>query len=181
MLELRRATPADAPALASVHIRSWQETYAGLMPDGVLESMTDQAALDRRTQLWQGILTKGAELVFVAVRGGEVVGFTSGAAGTFLTSNSLTDDFTADAELSTLYLLKSAQGRGTGRALLRALAAELAARGNRSLLLWVLANNPARAFYEHLGGAVVGERQEKVSGAVLNEVAYGWSDLRALL
>ena len=87
----------------------------------------------------------------------------------------------ADAQVFTLYLLNSAQGQGAGRELVWALAAELAARGNRSLLLWVLANNPARALYEHLGGAVVGERTEKVGGAVLNEVAYGWKGLGALL
>jgi ribosomal protein S18 acetylase RimI-like enzyme len=176
MAELRRARLTDAPALASVHLRSWAQSYRSLMPDAALDAMTSQAALDRRAQFWHKLLHKGREIVFVAVQGGEVVGFASGTTGTFLT-----DDFMADAEVFTLYLLNSAQGQGSGRALLRAMAAELAAQGAHSLLLWVLANNPARAFYEHLGGAVVGERQETVKGAVLEEVAYGWSDLRALL
>ena len=54
-------------------------------------------------------------------------------------------------------------------------------QGHGAAALWVLgANVPARLFYERLGGAVVGERQDGESGAILAELAYGWSDLSHL-
>ena len=40
MVELREATPADAPALAAVQVASWRAAYRGLMPDGVLAGLS---------------------------------------------------------------------------------------------------------------------------------------------
>ena len=55
-------------------------------------------------------------------------------------------------------------------------------RGMRSMLLWVLASNqPSRAFYEQLGGIYVQTKPYEIGGATLQEVAYGWPDLPALL
>ena len=73
-------------------------------------------------------------------------------------------------------MLRSAQGVGLGRALVRGLA-----RGHRSMMLWVLDVNSTRAFYEHLGGVVIGEKTEPVPGGELREVAYGWPRLDALI
>ncbi len=60
-----------------------------------------------------------------------------------------------EAEIATLYLLRSAQGTGLGRALFIAGARVMAARGAGALVLWVLRDNlNARGFYERLGGVV---------------------------
>jgi hypothetical protein len=42
----------------------------------------------------------------------------------------------------------------------------------------VLKNNPACGFYECLGGQFLREKQIKIGGADLLEVAYGWADIR---
>ena len=44
-------------------------------------------------------------------------------------------------------------------------------------MIWVLADNPARFFYERMGGRRVGERDERLWGALLHEIGYGWSSL----
>ena len=170
--DLRRAAPDDAPALARVHVASWAETYQGLMPGEFLAAMTGEARRERRQIMWRQTLEADKESVLVAVQDGEVVGFVSGGP----------TDFTGyDAELLTLYVLRSAQGVGLGRALVRGLARDLAARGHRSMLLWVLDANPTRAFYEHLGGLMIAEKTETVPGGELREVAYGWAELGTLL
>jgi len=38
-MELRRAEPPDAIALARVHVRSWQAAYRKLMPDDYLDQL----------------------------------------------------------------------------------------------------------------------------------------------
>jgi hypothetical protein len=53
--------------------------------------------------------------------------------------------------------------------------------GFGSALVWVLAGNPSRFFYEALGGAVAGRREENFAGTVLQEIGYGWKDLEAWL
>jgi len=80
------------------------------------------------------------------------------------------------AEVSELYILRSAQRQGTGSNLMRAMAGALSKRGHRAMSLWVLEENePARGFYERLGGTVIAERRGR-----LRELAYAWPALRQL-
>jgi hypothetical protein len=47
-IAIRRARPADAPAIARVRIDSWRSTYRGIMPDAYLDGMQVEAS----TALW---------------------------------------------------------------------------------------------------------------------------------
>ncbi|EYB69418.1 Acetyltransferase [Deinococcus phoenicis] len=170
---VRPAVPADAPALAHVHTASWQETYTGLMPPDFLARMTDGAAHERRRQMWEGAATDPAQIVLVAEQDGAVIAFASGGPAR--------DHPGVDAELYTLYALKSAHGQGLGRALLHALAQELQAGGARNLALWVLDVNPTRQWYARLGGREAGEKTQAIPGSgELREVRLVWDDLARL-
>ncbi len=79
-----------------------------------------------------------------------------------------------------MYLLRQHQRRGLGRRLLGAVARGLLADGKRSMLAWVLAENPSRPFYETAGGKLLGSQEIEIGGAALKEVAYGWDDIRTL-
>jgi hypothetical protein len=57
-------------------------------------------------------------------------------------------------------------------------AQDLAGRGFRSLIIWVLKDNPARGFYERLGGRLAAEKVVEIGGRQLVDVAYVWPDLR---
>jgi hypothetical protein len=50
-----------------------------------------------------------------------------------------------------------------------------------ALLLWVLAENLSRTFYERLGGRPVDEKTVNIGGVPLIEVAYGWLDSQILI
>ena len=49
--------------------------------------------------------------------------------------------------------------------------------GCDTAVLWMLADNPTRFFYEGMGGAIVGGRRERFAGADVDEVAYAWRNL----
>jgi len=68
-----------------------------------------------------------------------------------------------------LYVRPEQRGRGVGRALLAALAAECERRGYRRLEWWVLDwNEPALAFYDSLGAIAMSEwTVQRVAGAPL--------------
>lgn len=170
---IRRAIPADASALAWVHVSSWQDTYAGLMPAEFLAGMTDAAARERRRTFWDRHVGSPDHVTLVAELGGEVVAFVSGGPASH--------DSGHDAELHTLYALPHAKGLGLGRRLTAALAEELRARGFQSLFLWVLEVNPTRAFYLHLGGREAGEKIESVPGGELREIQVVWDELASLI
>jgi Acetyltransferase (GNAT) family len=74
-----------------------------------------------------------------------------------------------------------APAQGVGRQLLGAVAGALAAEGRRSMLTLVLARNPSRPFYEAVGGEQLGSQEiEMIEVIALEEVAYGWDDIRSL-
>ena len=70
---------------------------------------------------------------------------------------------------------------GLGRRLLDALFRQLRADGCDTAVLWMLADNPTRFFYEGLGGERVGQRVDTMAGTDVEEIAYAWRDLDAPL
>ena len=103
-----------------------------------------------------------------------VVGFASGGA-------SRGPALSHEIEIFTLYLRDEFHGRGIGKDLFLKLSERLAVRSNGSLVVWVLDGNPARYFYEALGGKIIARRDGSMGGAEIEEVAYGWEDIRELI
>jgi ribosomal protein S18 acetylase RimI-like enzyme len=167
------AGPADAEALALVHVRAWRETYRGMLPDAYLARMSeaDFARRFRRALTFPG----ANEVTLAAAARHSLLGYVQGGP-----SRAGVD---GEAEIATLYLLREAQGYGLGRRLLVGAARTMAAQGARSLMLSVLQDNVhARGFYEHLGGVADPPRPERgPGGSLLNEVAYRWADISRLL
>ena len=162
-LVIRRARPADAGAVARVQVQSWREAYRGIVPTEYL----DQLSVAAHERQWRRSLASGT-WAFVAELENQIVGFGSG--GLSRTRRDIT------GELHLLYLIRACHRRGIGRALFDACHYELARGGHRGLLVWVLAENDARRFYERLGGELSGESVVTIAGARLREVAYVWRD-----
>lgn len=166
---IRFATPQDAEAIAATHCASWEEHYRGLIPDDVI----DRRTFDLRLEMWTGFLSEPDRFTLVACdEAGNVVGF---ASATVL--DPAQSGF--DAYLQMLYLRAREKGAGTGRALLRACARELAARGCRNMALRTLRLNPARGFYEHLGARLL-PPDFPLDGGHFDDVAYAFDDLTRL-
>ena len=153
-MTIRKAVLSDAPAVATVHVRSWQSTYRGHMPDSYLDNLS----VESRTAMWERLIPSGN--VWVALADDEVVGFAC-------VGPSREPD--AASELCAIYLLSTAQGTGLAHPLARA-----ALEGFTDIVLWVLENNyRARRFYERLGFVPDGPtRQETFGDIVINELRY---------
>ena len=172
MIRIRAATVADARGIAEVHVASWRESYAGIVPDEYLAAL----AVEERERRWVSGLDDPDNPSFVYVAEDEsrrIVGFASGGPRH-------DGDAVYAGELYAIYLLRVWQGQGVGRRLVAAVARTLAERDMRSMLLWVFAENPARRFYEALGGQYLAEQQFELGGRMLTEVGYGWLNTSAL-
>jgi GNAT superfamily N-acetyltransferase len=165
---VRPATAADAAALATVHVRSWQAAYRGLLP----QQMLDGLSVEQRTEQWRTILAEDApagRATFVAVGGDDVLGFANLAP-----SRDDDTDPGATGELIAIYARPTEFGTGVGRALMAAALEWFAGEGYREASLWVLDGN-ARAigFYEHSGWTPDGTRKEDVlRGHPVTELRY---------
>ena len=172
-VRIRRGTPEDAPAIASVRVDTWRSAFRGLLADALLDGL-DTTSI---TASWRrGLETiDPTRVTYVAEIGHDIIGFASGGRARHATGAYL-------GEVYALYVRDAHQGKGIGRALLRASAAELVRRGLTPIVIWTLFNNPAsRGFYESLGGTVIGEKREPFEGHELHEVAYGWLDPAPLI
>ena len=171
-IEIRRATPADAPGIAQVRVDSWRTTYRGLIPDAYLDGMQVDASI----ALWDRVLTAApnATSVFVATHDGAVVGFAAG--------NPLAEPrHGANAELTAVYLRREFQHAGIGHRLVAAVVGAQRDNGASAMIVWTIAGNKgARRFYEALGGELVVEQPFQWDGMDLVEAGYVWRDLNAL-
>ena len=170
---IRKALVYDAQAIAKVHIDSWRTAYASILSSEFLASLS----YEQRQKMWNSILSSpnGQSFVYVAeTPDHQVVGLASAGPRR-------EEDPVYQGEIYALYLLHSYQRQGIGRELFKAAVTELNRRGMPSLLIWVLAANPARAFYEGLGGTYMREKEIEIGGQRLVEVAYGWKDTRFLI
>lgn len=140
------------------------------MPQTFLDSL-DVAA---RAEDWKTWLDMPGLHALVAEKDGELCGFASGGALREPISEFSTE---FSAEIYALYLLPSAKGQGIGRLLIQHLVDELHANGFDSVAVWVLAENPSRDFYEHLGATQIAQKIIQIGGVDLLEVAYGWHDI----
>jgi len=179
MIRIRRARNKDAAAIGRVHVETWQATYAGMLPDAMLAGMSDV----RQSAYWSRVLADPRESRGVFVADDEdmgVVGF--GSCGPMRDPpEGLSGREIRVGEVYTLYVEPDSQDHGLGRRLLDALFRQLRADGCDAAVLWMLAKNPTRFFYEGLGGVRVGDRVDTMGGVDVEEVAYAWHDLEAPL
>jgi L-amino acid N-acyltransferase YncA len=166
-MKIREATKQDIPSIASVHVASWQSTYRGIVSDTFLDSLKTEQFIQR----WESIFKKNPLVLVAENDENKVVGFISGGPSRF-------PEHPFEAELYAVYLLKDVQRQGTGKKLLLELVRRLVSRGYRSMLVWVLKKNPARKFYEKMGGTPVTENLIDIGGQKHPEMAYGWHSLQ---
>jgi ribosomal protein S18 acetylase RimI-like enzyme len=167
---VRPARLEDAKAIAKIEVETWRSTYAGMLPDRVLLNMSER----RQTSSWASFLRHRPEDVMVGQNGGTLVGF-----GNCGTQRDSTIRFAG--EIYTLYVAPDRQSSGLGRDLLLSLFQRLVHTGHATALVWVVRANPARFFYERMGGQQIMHRKIPVGGQPVEAVAYGWRDLSEVL
>ncbi len=164
-VQVRRATPSDAQAIAEIHVASWQVAYRGLFPDEALDRLS---VAERQAQWTQG-LANSHSTIWVSEEGRRVTGFV-------LACPSRDADAPASqfAEIAALYIHPNFWGTGCGRALCEAVFDHLRQTSVQAVIVWALTGNiPARHFYEHIGFAPDdGRRDITLYGTTLPEIRY---------
>ena len=154
----RDATAADIPALAELHVTTWNATY----------NTTRGPTIATRTWQWNQVFAKEHRRDFVLVladRSGRLIGFTWGKP----------DDGEFEGQLSKIYLRWEYHGLGLGRRMMEETARRFLDRGIHSFILFAELSNPTLGFYDRMGGERLLDDRGQFGGA------YGWRDARRLL
>src|SRR5262249_27161609 len=70
LIEIRRATPSDAVAVAATHDEAWRAAYQGVIPGPELEKLINRRGAD----WWDGAIRKGSR-ISVLVFGDRIAGY----------------------------------------------------------------------------------------------------------
>lgn len=166
----REATAEDIPQIARVHLESWRKSYTKIVSPEYLEKMSIKKRIEAFEKNFSG---KDFYKMFVAEdseRG--IVGFAD-----FGKSKG---ESAFEANLYAIYFLRKFQRKGIGGNLFRLCQREMLANNLNSMSLDALEVSPYRAFYEKMGGRIVGEGTHYLAGIEYKTVIYGWNDLRNL-
>ena len=160
---IRPARIDDGAAVRRTHVAAWRATYRGVMPDEFLDAMDPE-----QSQRWIDVLANLPEDQAVAVADpgdGTIAGFAS--VGPEREGERVGELFAINCDPRWFSV-------GVGKALLDWAERELARRGHRQAVLWVVAaNDRARRFYERNGWHADGRaRVEEVGGGPVSEVRY---------
>src|SRR5262249_53777845 len=160
---IREATAADVPALARLHVTTFNETHAPVLMNG--------PTYEVREHQWRQAFESvdGGWFCFVIeTPGGELIGFAK-------RQRYAHPDHPAFAgQLHNVYLLLEYHRRGLARRLLGHVARRFLSQGISSMLLFGDAQNPSNRFYETLGADKLFASNGEFHGG------YGWRDLRRL-
>ena len=164
LIEVRRAKPSDASAIASTHDEAWRNAYQGIIPGAELEKLINRRGPD----WWDSAIRKGSRIAILAF-GDDIAGYAN-------YGRNRARSLYYDGEIYELYLRPEFQGLGFGRKLFAAARRDLGQSGLQSLVVWALSDNdPAVSFYRQLGGKAVARSSERFGTKVLDKVAYAWN------
>ncbi len=154
----RDAVTADVPALAELHVTTWNATY----------NTTRGPTVETRARQWNQVFANENRRDFVLVledRTGRLIGFTWGKPhqGEF------------EGELSKIYLRWEYHGLGLGRRMMSETARRFLARDIHSFILHAERSNPTLGFYDRMGGDRLLDERGQFHGS------YAWRDMHTLI
>ncbi|MDJ0521005.1 MAG: GNAT family N-acetyltransferase [Planctomycetota bacterium] len=142
---IREAQLRDAEAIGRLHARAWKTAYRGILPDAILDGITEEARIEQRRKALREPFRPDV-VNWVIEDEGTVRGWAS-------TATARDDDLGSETfELLAIYLVPDDVGRGYGRRLMEHCVAEGRRLGFAEMTMWVLAGNErAQRFYAKAG------------------------------
>jgi ribosomal protein S18 acetylase RimI-like enzyme len=163
---IRRATVADAAAIAALHAASWRSAYRGIFKDTTLGPALDG---ERRAH-WSGKLAAMVpdDTVLIAGDVGFIAVWAAGDPG-------------FGAYIDNLHIHPERRSGGLGRRLLGEAMRQVAGRGETGAYLWVFDDNVrAIDFYRRLGGEIVEGGFDEIDGRQVAHSRIAWRDAARL-
>ena len=158
---IRRMTIDDAEAVTDVLIRTWQIAYRGIVSDDVLDHQDRDMLIERRKRQYKDYI--------VAEVDGRVVGYCW-----YVNDNSFSQELSdIDSEIVAIYVLPEMERKGVGRKMFSFAVEDLKMQNREKMVIWCLKeNNSGRAFYEKMGGTVIGEHKTHIGNEDYDEVGF---------
>ncbi len=158
---IRKNELKDQAQMARIKIDGWKNSYDLIIASKYLKTLD----YERQAQRYIASFDEYKDLVFVAVKGDEVLGYSC-----FHLEDKSGN---CDSELVSLYVKDGEHGKGIGTNLLKETAKELLSKGKSNMIVWCLSENEnAIKFYKKLGGKIVIEKDAKIGEELYKEYGF---------
>lgn len=171
---IRKAQPVDASAMARINVATWRDSYGQFLPQQLLEELScsqKQAEIEDYFARWE----ENQAVAFVAVnQSEEIIAF-------IMAGKNRNGDPGYMGEIYNLHVEPAFQSQGIGRCLVTRVSEVFRQRGWPTMMVWALAKNPSRRFYEKLGGRIIARAVDEYRGFAAPVIAYGWHEEKVQL
>lgn len=158
---IRKNLYKDQAQMARIKVDGWKNAYDTIIAYSYLKTLN----YEEQTKRYEESFDDYKDLVFVAVRGEEVLGYSC--------FNTISDVDKFDSELVSLYIKPSEIGKGIGTALFLETCKQLKELYKNNMIVWCLSDNEnAIKFYEKLGGKIVKTKEAKIGDKYYKEYGF---------
>jgi len=163
MVKIRPAAEPDLQGIVSIHVESWKDAYADVLPAEFMAGKIDPAL----ARHWRETVIQNQDIVLVAEEN-SLVGF----AAVWCRPIPFIDN---------LHVRPSHRSKRIGTALMTSVAQELIRKGHKKAYLWVFeSNQKAIRFYERLGGKQKELAGKNIFGYEVPSRKIEWHDLAGI-
>jgi GNAT superfamily N-acetyltransferase len=170
---IRKAKPTDAPAMARINVATWRDSYGKFLPRQLMMELScsqKQAEIENFFARWE---ENQAVALVAENKNGEMMAF-------IMAGKNHRQDLRYMGEIYNLHVTPAFQSQGIGRYLVYRASQVFRQRNWHTMMVWALAENPSRRFYEKLGGRVIAQNVNEYRGFTAPVIAYGWNELICL-
>ena len=158
---IRKNLYKDQAQMAKIKVDGWKNAYDAIIASSYLKSLN----YEEQTKRYQESFDDYKDLVFVAVRGEEVLGYSC--------FNTVSNEDQFDSELVSLYIKPNEIGKGIGTSLFFETCKQLKSLDKNNMIVWCLSDNEnAIKFYEKLGGKIVKTKDAKIGDKFYKEYGF---------
>lgn len=157
---IRKNIYEDQAQMARIKVEGWKTAYDTIISANYLNALN----CEDQTKRYQASFEEYKDLVFVAVRNNEVLGYAC-------FNPELNPEY--DSELVSLYIKPEHIRKGIGTSLFLQTCKELKRNGKNNLIVWCLSDNePVQKFYKKLGGKIVKTKKAKIGEKKYKEYCF---------
>ena len=154
---IRELAAEDLPALAALHVQTWNETYGGRGPSIQIREQQWREQFQSANRDWFMLVIEDDKHMLAGFAKGQPYRHTN------------LPEF--NGELNKIYVRKDYQRLGLGRKLVERVAQKFLSQGITNMVLFGVPQNPSCAFHEAMGGERLHKKGEVFQGG------YCWRDL----
>ena len=141
---IRKMTKEDCKDITHVITIAWNETYRGIVLDGILDNMYLNEK--ERIQKAYGRFNENDNHQFVLEVDNKIVGFADDK------------EYTNCGEIHAIYIINGYKGYGYGKEMVQFGIKELKEMNCDKMIIGCLVGNPTNEFYKHIGGKLIKQR-----------------------